>query len=263
MFNLEKLTSIEAFRPIIQDLKKTKKSFLKIILKESKTLPWDSKVAAFPYLEKIEAYPKNSKGEYLRLLAQINFAQAPKLENFPESGILQFFILPDENFGLDWDEPTKQENFRIIYHKNIIEDENKLVKDFSFLPELIDENDMPVIKEQKMTFIKEEEYLNPHDFRFEKFGLNIYTLDDKSFDLVYDILDGTGNKIGAYPAFSQDDVRYYKEESKLFDTLLFQLDSNFENEIMWGDMGIANFFIKSKNLKKLDFSEVLYNWDCY
>ena len=33
-------------------------------------------------------------------------------------------------------------------------------------------------------------------------------------------------------------------------------------EILWGDMGIANFFIKNENLKRLDFSDILYEWSC-
>ena len=38
----------------------------------------------------------------------------------------------------------------------------------------------------------------------------------------------------------------------------------FENGyIMWGDSGVCNFFINKDKLKNLDFSDVLYNWDCY
>jgi len=31
---------------------------------------------------------------------------------------------------------------------------------------------------------------------------------------------------------------------------------------MWGDCGVGNFFINIEDLKNLDFSDVLYNWDC-
>nr|WP_243103827.1 YwqG family protein [Clostridium sp. JN-1] len=47
-------------------------------------------------------YPKASNGEYLRLLAQINFEEVPHLEPFPQKGILQFFILADDVYGLDF-----------------------------------------------------------------------------------------------------------------------------------------------------------------
>ena len=39
---------------------------------------------------------------------------------------------------------------------------------------------------------------------------------------------------------------------------------DYENGyIMWGDCGGCNFFINKDKLKNLDFSDVLYNWDCY
>ena len=46
--------------------------------------------------------------------------------------------------------------------------------------------------------------------------------------------------------------------------LLFQMASDSSNKIdvMWADGGIANFFINRSHLKKLDFSQVLYKWDC-
>ena len=65
-----------------------------------------------------------------------------------------------------------------------------------------------------------------------------------------------------HPFFTQEDVR---EEGSRYDTLLFQLDSETvdEEEItMWGDCGVGNFFINAEDLKNLDFSNVVYNWDC-
>ncbi|MEM7759290.1 MAG: DUF1963 domain-containing protein [Cyanobacteria bacterium P01_A01_bin.40] len=44
--------------------------------------------------------------------------------------------------------------------------------------------------------------------------------------------------------------------------MLFQIDSDSnENgfDICWSDSGIANFLIKRSHLKKLDFTQVLYN----
>lgn len=31
----------------------------------------------------------------------------------------------------------------------------------------------------------------------------------------------------------------------------------------WGDGGVCNFFINADDLANHDFSNVLYNWDCY
>jgi uncharacterized protein YwqG len=44
--------------------------------------------------------------------------------------------------------------------------------------------------------------------------------------------------------------------------LLFQMDIDDEAGIMWGDSGVANFFISQPDLESKNFSRVLYNWDC-
>ncbi|AGF57706.1 uncharacterized protein YwqG [Clostridium saccharoperbutylacetonicum] len=76
-----------------------------------------------------------------------------------------------------------------------------------------------------------------------------------------DELSGDGCRIGGYPIFVQYGPRE-NEELRTFDTLLLQLDCEYECDLMFGDGGIANFFINEEDLKKLDFTKVLYNWDC-
>lgn len=44
--------------------------------------------------------------------------------------------------------------------------------------------------------------------------------------------------------------------------LLFQLDSDDDLDVIWGDMGIANFFIPPDDLARAEFSRVVYHWDC-
>jgi uncharacterized protein YwqG len=36
-----------------------------------------------------------------------------------------------------------------------------------------------------------------------------------------------------------------------------------DDEICWGDDGVGNFLIRAEDLEKLDFSQVIYNYDCY
>jgi uncharacterized protein YwqG len=71
------------------------------------------------------------------------------------------------------------------------------------------------------------------------------------------------HRMGGYAYFTQEDprVRHAPDDNWL---LLFQMDSdsNESIEIMWGDMGVANFFILSEDLKNLNFDNVWYNWDC-
>ncbi|MCR5620613.1 MAG: DUF1963 domain-containing protein [Treponema sp.] len=48
------------------------------------------------------------------------------------------------------------------------------------------------------------------------------------------------------------------------DTLLFQMDGDYSGagDIMRGDAGVADFFINRNALRRRDFSDILYNWDC-
>ena len=102
----------------------------------------------------------------------------------------------------------------------------------------------------------------------EEFGedisdMNAYQyLDDEDYDALYE-LDNSGHWLLGYPFFTQYDPRgAYK--THYYDTLLFQMDSDGDeiDYVLWGDCGVANFFINKEDLKKKDFSSVWYNWDC-
>ena len=154
-------------------------------------------------------------------------------------------------------------------------------------PYIEDEDYMPFEDEFKMVFTTYEEGITSEDFNFDEIFVKKYNklfpnnqiqafwdLDDdnegeESFDDILeeinDEISGCGNKIGGYPYFAQSDPREY-DGLDVYDTLLLQIDSmdDYENGyIMWGDCGVCNFFINKDKLKNLDFSDVLYNWDCY
>ena len=133
----------------------------------------------------------------------------------------------------------------------------------------------PVSGEYGLIFNTDEDSLSVCDCHFEtKFvekynQLNTNNKIESYYDITTDIDDidgdtnGFGHKIGGYPAFTQEDPR---EEDTSYDFLMLQLDSEFgdgKDRILWGDAGICNFFINSEKLKNLDFSDVIYNWECY
>ena len=82
---------------------------------------YDSKFGGIPYWNFSKEFPKNSKGEKLNLLAQINFDK----ENFndsrlPQKGILQFYISSnDDIYGINFDEQDEPTDWRVIYHENV------------------------------------------------------------------------------------------------------------------------------------------------
>ncbi|MDE7303863.1 MAG: DUF1963 domain-containing protein [Oscillospiraceae bacterium] len=252
---------------------------------------FESKLGGVPYMPLGFEYPKGKGGIFegrpLRLLAQLNFEKLPHIENFPQKGILQFFCSDDEEdsaYGLNFDSPIEQNGFRIIYHENIIMDETMLMSKES----------MPKFKNNLGNFPFEGEFLleagmmemcpiTYEDYRFfdkvlkhlgEIAGKELKTLTEaEEAGFGDDFWEKLCNSriyeqtcIGGYPFFTQDDPRGYKEEIANYDILLFQCASFFEgdtgDEIMWGDVGVANFFISESDLKNLDFSKVAYNWDC-
>jgi len=94
---------------------------------------------------------------------------------------------------------------------------------------------------------------------------SLWDLDDNYNDAIYDH-PYPNAVIGGYPVFTQEDPRSADSLGDC-DTLLFELDSVEDRKkgiyIMWGDSGTGTFMIPLENLRKLDFSRVAYNYDCY
>ena len=89
----------------------------------------------------------------------------------------------------------------------------------------------------------------------------------EDFDDFYDnLFDTTNHWLLGYPFFTQFDPRRNEEDFEIdeneifYDTLLFQMDS--DEDILWGDCGVANFFINKKDLENKNFNDILYSWDC-
>lgn len=252
---------------------------------------FDSKLGGVPYMPEDFEYPTGKSGIFegrpLRLLAQLNFEKLPHIENFPEKGILQFFCSDDEEdsaYGLNFDDRTEQNGFRVIYHENIIADESRLMPKEK-LPTFIDGGYGFPFKGEFMLKAETAETcpITYEDHRFfdevlkhlgKITGKELKTLTeaeeagfgDDFWEKLYNARICEHSCMGGYPFFTQDDPRGYTKKLADYDVLLFQCDSSYEDnsedEIMWGDMGVANFFITEDDLKKRDFSKVAYNWDC-
>lgn len=246
-------------------LAKTIKPYIKIDKILCKTDPWESKIGGYPYLKTLDNYPKDRFDKPMSLLAQINFKDLPENQIFPNSGILQFFISAyDELYGMNFDDATEQKDFRIIFHEDVTNDLDKIITDFSFLKKDLN-NSSPITKEAKMIFKRALEPVSISDYQFEKyFGLPIFDFledfSDSSKDYFYKNCVSDGHKIGGYAHFTQYDPRDAGCDD--YNILLLQLDSDNDLDLVWGDCGIANFFIRYEDLNTLNFNDVLYYWDC-
>lgn len=242
---------------------------------------FESKFAGLGYVPHDKQIPVNSLDKQLRLLAQIDCSKI-ELKDFPKKGLLQFWVMDDDLVGADFDEPTVQDDFKILYYETVDESvtEEEIVAKTTEPDD--DESYFPVEKEVALKFVKTTESISFGDYRFEKLFIekfnklssdepleDIFSLDFNIFDVPDKTCSnhlsrgGWGHKTGGYPSFTQMDPR---NEDDGFDTVLLQIDSgkiDDKHEILWGDSGICNFFINSDDLKKCDFSNVMYNWDCY
>lgn len=247
-------------------LSKAKKNYISIKATPAKKFTLQqSKLLHFPSIPKDFPYPVDSAGKYMIPLAQINFKECPKLEGLPDSGYLQFYIANNDVYGLSFDDQQTQSDFRVLYFKE--EDVTDPHQDFSFLADIMNAEYTPVHSSHMLSFQLKQDYLGLGDYQSDKntepIMSQIYkkypTIEDKLTDIMYDRFSGTGHKVGGFAYFTQEDPRTYNKEWRDY-ILLFQLDS--DEEIMWGDVGVANFFIRPNDLADLNFSNIIYNWDC-
>lgn len=252
---------LEPFRP---QFEATIRPFVKILPQPAKaTTPWQSKIGGTPYLPKSVEYPCNSIGEPLFFLAQINFAEMPALEFFPQEGIVQFYINNGDLLGWNEDGFLEQRDYRVLFFKKTELDEAQLQQHF---PKLIPVEELPVPAgiSYPLTFELQQEIVPLSDFRFvQLLGEDFFEpFGERQWDIMDDYLKmhgSGGHKIGGYAFFTQTDPRERLGEMEL----LFQLDTDKAIQCRWGDMGVGHFFIRKEDLEQRDFSKAYFTWDCY
>ena len=254
----------DELRPFRNKVFNTTKTFIKASPRKSFTIDWwASRIGGNPYLPKSVDYPTDSNGRPLLFLCQLNFEDIPPLAPYPDKGILQFYISDDDMHGLDLDDMTNQDKFRLLYFEEIDRDETNILVDFSFLPKP-DYSPLLPNAAYPIEFRTTEEVLPVSDILFDtEFGEDFF---QKFGDREWDVKDeytrqvsAKGHKIGGYAYFTQWDPRTAEDPM----LLLLQIDSDPEFDISWGDMGVGNFFIRQEDLEKKDFSKVMFYWDCY
>ncbi len=260
----------------------------------------ESKFGGLPYWDGTMEYPKGTTGEKMYLLAQINFSNLVAAgihdDRLPQKGLVQIFIAASDDlmYGCDYEDPEPQKNYRVIYHETIDEAVTRESVEALGLPvsDDLNEDDLPLLEEMAVDIQEFTAYMEPFDENFgiylsaaakELFGDKIdkddwfmYVNEDE-YDYLCETLEDLPedadlhgeqpkHRIFGYPYFTQSDPRVELGCLDYYDTLLLQIDSEFDGNacfIMWGDSGVGNFFINSEALKKADFSRIMYNWDCY
>lgn len=275
------------------ELSKTNMVKIKLSQKDNDFIPTTtSKIGGVGYLPMGECYPVKNDGTPLVMLAQINFRQLSdsvditKLpQALPKQGILQIYIdSQDDEYlnGCNFDDFLPHEGYQVRFwqHDDLPTHDDELHAISERLKSL-DMNALPFdfTHQYDMNFVLSEQSCSTNCLEYDTIADSIESLKgndvwnyleeelgiddpDELLDL-YDEHSGNdgGHQLLGYPYFTQSDPREYNEPLQAH-ILLFQLDTDDDNDIMWGDCGVANFFIHPNDLKNQDFSRLLYNWDC-
>lgn len=230
-----------------------------------------SKVGGVPYMPADAEVPTDKSGAPLQFLAQIDCRELSGLPDFPQKGLLQFWIGQDDGLGL-----FTEGGSRVIWYEDtdITVTETDVRKKLDKLPKTKEEWS-PLNGEFGISLNRDEEPMPANDAHFPPLFTAEFnkllpqssiedpdTLGDEINEMIWDYTDNAGHKIGGYPMFTQWDPRTENDERTV---LLFQLDSDYSagnTKVMWGDSGVCGFFCTPDELRKCDFSNVLYNWDC-
>ncbi|MGC6769757.1 YwqG family protein [Enterococcus sp. LJL51] len=256
----------------------TKKEYIKLTFSNEGPLDLKtSKAGGVGYLPVTENYPRNTEtGMPLFLLTQINFEELPVCSGFPEKGILAFYVdYTDDLIGVDYEQSENRAGYHVFYFKDDRTTSYTKEQQEEIQKEAVEGNELYAVVdgEFRITGSLDAQILNTDSYEFKKiFGKTMFewlkdiTDDSELEEKIYNALHkgATGSKIGGYPFFTQEDPRIYEAKTE-YDTLLFQLDTEKIGDswsIMWGDMGVANFFINHQALQQKDFTKILYNWDC-
>lgn len=252
-----------ALRPWSAQIEATRRPYIAIHATDRQpATATQSRLGGRPYWPMDLAYPTGVDEAPLYLLAQINFAEVPSLPPLPETGLLQIFIAGDPLYGMDYQLPQWQGDFRVVYHAEVLEEE-ALLQDFSFLP-APEDFPMPRRKSYALEFSLSDGPAPADDAQFiEQLGEDFWKrFGDERWKIQADYrkyAQASGHKLGGYPHFPQEDPR----EPGQTPFLLLQLDSDAHTGLTWGDRGTAHFFVGEGDLVGLDFSGVFYSWSCY
>ena len=271
---LYKSVPLEDIEKVINELTRmTTRQVIRIETEDADNLPITaSKYGGMPYIPSDGMPPSDKDGRQLRLLAQLNMAELPGNDFMPKEGILQFWALNNNMYGLEEYHLTTKNTSRVVYHKKIdifviAED---VVQKYQPWREEDHEDHFPILHEFALKFTLSEEGMGSEDSRWDKIfaelwnekhpNMEVYYMEELPNALDYSEYEADFNdKIGGYPNFVQ------RNRHGEGDVLLLQITSSYRRErrIQWGDSGVSNFFIKPEDLAKHDFSNVLYHWDCH
>lgn len=210
----------------------------------------------------------------LSFIAQINLSEIAPFDKehlLPKTGLLYFFYSAEqESWGFD---PKDQNKFKVIYWDG----------DFSKLKRAGFPNDLPDYSCFKPCSVTIQSEISLPSYQHEVYEDFDDGDDDKLWEALSD--DENINKLLGYSDNIQDEMElecelvtnglfcgdpsgYNDPRAKALEPnaknwrLLLQIDSNDENEMMWGDCGRLYFWIKKDDLVNKQFDKTWFSLQC-
>jgi uncharacterized protein YwqG len=244
-----------------------------------KEISWITETNTVETIEKNFLFLKTKKEESitkpLSFIAQINLtetAQFDKENLLPKTGFLYFFYAADQDaWGFDHNDRNK---FKVLYWDGNTSELQRA--DFpADLPEESCFKPCSVELKSEISFPSDghevyDDFTNDEDGRFWE---EVYN----NGDILNKILGYSDNiqdemelecELVTNGLFCGDPSGYEDPRAKILEPnaknwrLLLQIDSNEENEMMWGDSGRLYFWIKKDDLLNRDFDKSWFSLQC-
>jgi uncharacterized protein YwqG len=237
-----------------------------------------SKLGGLPDLPPTFTYPKYHNG-YLTFLAQFNLEEIKPFDEdnlLPEKGILYFFYdVEEQPWGF---EKEDKECFKVLY----FEGDHSILSRTPYPEETEDYyplNSFQVEFNHLLSFseepvgldLDEDESENYLEFRDESMHVEDDDGDEEETIPIHYLL---GHPFNIQNDVFEEIVYYGHEEKYEWDSekvgseskkmvLLFQMDTDDDLEVMWGDSGIIYFCIDHDDLKNKRFERTKFILQCY
>lgn len=218
-----------------------------------------------PYWQADQDIPLDNNGNQLILLAQINFAEVPHHPDLPTRGLLQFFIpRDDEQYGANLDVVGADSRLITYFWEN-----PQAEKLGDWVGNISEDDLSPIFGAHQLSFTPKDEYAGIDTIECaEALAANPFevledvALNDKEehafFDAITEYAAAHGHKLLGYPYFVHEEPRENSDYR-----LLLQIDTDMDgdNDIMWGDNGVGQLFIRHDDLLAKRFQRSWLYWD--
>lgn len=241
---------------LLEVLKPMVKNATKLVVKPSAqditNSQWISHFGGHPYFENREKWPETKSGEKLSFIFQVYNADNICLPD--EIQLVQFFydfsLSPWNSFDDGWQVRTystldKQENITIEGPRDAEQDMKFCQIDFLPVKSLPDWSGIEVHSPQAYKLACAINKEKPEECYYSALE-KLNTFQDYA------------SQLGGYPRWIQGDSIANDNKQKIKYELLFQIDSEDNASLMWGDMGMVYVQYNPDNLRNLRFELQCY-----